>query len=101
VRLEGANEDNVEKLLQSHGEGLTNDELQQLAQQRMQSEFTASDATDKTTARELLTEFLNESTTAIPQITNHFTDNNPDYGQCSKASQRCSSNDILLLRTAS
>jgi hypothetical protein len=37
--LEGVNKDNIEELLQSHGKSLTNDELRELAQQRIQSEL--------------------------------------------------------------
>jgi len=44
AELEDVNEDNVDELLQSHGESLINDKLRELAEQTIQSEFTASDA---------------------------------------------------------
>ena len=53
---EGINESNVEELLQSLRKSLTNDELQELAQQCIQSKFTV---------RELNTELLSNSITAI------------------------------------
>jgi hypothetical protein len=37
----------MKNYLQSHGESLTNDELPELAEQRNQSEFTASDAEEE------------------------------------------------------
>jgi Mg/Co/Ni transporter MgtE len=42
--LEGVNEDDVEELLQSHGESLINDELREISERSIQCEFTASDA---------------------------------------------------------
>lgn len=54
--LEGINKDNVEELLQSLGKSLTNDELQELAEKCIQSKFTV---------RELSTELLSNSITAI------------------------------------
>jgi hypothetical protein len=60
--LGGVNEDSIEDLLQSHGENLTIDELRELAEQRIQSEFTVPDAEEeKTPARELSTELLSIS----------------------------------------
>jgi hypothetical protein len=53
LELEDVNEDNVEKLLQSHSESLTNDKLRELAEQTIQSEFTASDAEEETLVREI------------------------------------------------
>jgi hypothetical protein len=85
--LEGVNEGNVEELLQSHGKSLTHGELQELAEQRMQSEFTASDAEKEMPAREVSTELLSTGTTAITQIMDQFIDNNPDYWKSSKAWQ--------------
>jgi len=54
--LEGINEGNVEELLQSLGKSLTNDELQELAEQFIQSNFTV---------RELSTELLSNSINVI------------------------------------
>jgi hypothetical protein len=73
-------------LLQSHGESLTNDELRELAEQHIQSEFTASNAQEATPVREISTEFLSISITAITQIMDQFTDN-LDYKQSSKVRQ--------------
>jgi len=41
------NKNNFEELLQSHGKGLSNDELPDLAQQHTQSEITSSDIDGK------------------------------------------------------
>jgi hypothetical protein len=45
--LEGVNEDGTEELLQSHGECCTKDELRELAEQCIQSEFTVPDAEEE------------------------------------------------------
>jgi hypothetical protein len=76
--LKGINEDNVEELLQSLGKSLTNDKLQELAEQCIQSKFMA---------RELSTELLSNSITAIMQIMDQFTGNVPDIQWSSKATQ--------------
>jgi len=69
VGLEGVNEESIEELLQSHGESLTNDELWELAEQCIQSEFIVPDAEEeKTPARELSAEFLSNSINVIMQI---------------------------------
>jgi hypothetical protein len=52
-------------LLQSHGEGLSNDELRELAEQRIQSESEAFDAQEGTPVRDLTTEFLSNNITAM------------------------------------
>jgi hypothetical protein len=70
--------------LQSHGESLNNDELRELAEQIIQSEFTASDAEEETLVRELR-DLLSNSTTIITQIRDQFIDNKPDYEQSSRA----------------
>jgi hypothetical protein len=59
--------------------------LPEIAQQHIQSEYTASDAEEETPVRELSTEFLINSITVIVQIADRATDNDPDYKQKSKA----------------
>jgi hypothetical protein len=59
--------------------------LPELAQQHIQSEYTASDAEEETPGREISTEFLINSISMIVQITDQATDNDPDYEQKSKA----------------
>ena len=85
--LEGVNEDSVEELLQSHGERLANDEIRELAEQRIQSTFTASDAEEETPLRKVFffSEFLSSKIVASQQIMDQFIDNDPDYKQTSKA----------------
>jgi len=69
VGLKGVNEDSFEELLQSHVESLTSDELRELAEQHIQSEFTVPDAEEeKTPVRELSTEFLSNSINMVMQI---------------------------------
>jgi hypothetical protein len=68
-------------LLQSHGENLSNDELRDLAEQRIQSESEAFDAEEETSVTDLATEFLSHSITAIMQI----MENVPDQERSSKA----------------
>jgi hypothetical protein len=87
ARLEGVNEDDVQELLQSHGESLTNDKLRGFTEQCIQSELTASDAEEVTPVREIFTEFLSNSITAITQTMDQLTDNGLDYKQSSKARQ--------------
>ena len=53
--------------------------LPELAEQHIQSEYTASDAEEETPMRELSTEFLINSITVIVQIMDQATDNDPDY----------------------
>jgi hypothetical protein len=65
TRLEDVNDDDAEELLQSHGEGLSNDELRELAEQRIQSESEAFNAEEGTPVRDLTTEFLSNSITAM------------------------------------
>jgi hypothetical protein len=72
--------------LQSHGEILTNDKLRELAQQTIQSEFTASDAEEETPVRKLQ-DLLSNGTTIITQIRDQFIDKKPDYEQSSRARQ--------------
>jgi hypothetical protein len=83
VGLEGVNEDSVEdveELLQSHGEILTIVGLSELAEQCIQSEFTGPDAEEeKTPVRELSAEFLSNSVSMIMQIMDHFIDNDAHY----------------------
>jgi len=75
VGLEGVNEDIIVELLQSHGESLTNDELRELAEQCIQSEFTVPDAVEeKTPVRELHMEFHSSSINVIMQIMDQFID---------------------------
>ena len=76
--LEGINEDNDEELLQSLGKSLTNDKVQELAEQWTQSKFTV---------RELSTELLSNSIIAIMQIMDQFIGNIPDIQWSSKATQ--------------
>ena len=78
VGLEDITEDEAEELLQSHGKSLTKEELQELAVQCIQREFTV---------RELSTEFLSNSIITIMQITNQFIGNVPDIQWSSKATQ--------------
>jgi hypothetical protein len=83
--LEGVNENSVEDVLQSHGESLTIDELWELAEQHIQSEFTVPDAEEeKTPAREISVEFLSSSINVIMQIMDLFIDNDAHYvkAQC-------------------
>ena len=77
AELEVVNEGNVEELLQSHGESLTNDKLRELAEQSIQSEFTASYSEEETPVRELW-DMLSNSTTIITQIRDQFIGNKPD-----------------------
>jgi hypothetical protein len=81
--LEGVKEDDVQELLQYHGESLANGELRELAKQRIQSEFTSE--AEETPVRELSTESLSKNITAIAQAMDHFIDNGPDYERNSKA----------------
>ena len=69
----------VEELLQSNGKSLSNEELPELAEQHIQSEFTASDAEEVTPVRELSADFLTNSITMIMQIVDQFTDTDPNY----------------------
>ena len=64
--LEGVNEDDVEELPRSRGESLAGDELRELAERLIRSDFTASDAEEETPVRELATEFL--SNTEVTQF---------------------------------
>jgi hypothetical protein len=85
VGLEGVNENSVEDLLQSHGESLTIDELRELAEQHIQSEFIVPDAEEeKTPARELSVEFLSSNINVIIQIMDPLIDNDALYvkAQC-------------------
>ena len=68
-----------EELLQSHGKSLSNEELPELAEQHIQSEFMASDAEEETPVRELSAEFLTNSITMIMQIMDQATDIDPNY----------------------
>jgi hypothetical protein len=63
--LEGVNEDRVEELLQSCGESLANNEIRELAEQRIQSEFTDSDAEEETQLRTFSAEFPSSSSSSI------------------------------------
>lgn len=86
AELEDVNENNVEELLQSHCESLTNDELRELAEQTIQCEYTASDAEEETPVRELWN-LLSNGTTIIIQIRDQLIDNKPDHEQSSRARQ--------------
>jgi hypothetical protein len=66
--LEGVDEDDVEELPQYHGKILAGDQLRELAERLILSDFTASDAEEETPVRELATEFLSNT-----EIT-HFMD---------------------------
>lgn len=59
--LEDVNEDDVEELPRSHGESIAGDELRELAERRIRSDFTASDAEGVTPVRELATEFISNT----------------------------------------
>jgi hypothetical protein len=83
--LEDVNDDDVDELLQSHGERLSNDELRELAEQRIQSESEAFVAEEEATVRDLTTEFLSNSITSIAQIMDQFIDNDPDWERINKA----------------
>jgi hypothetical protein len=78
VGLDGMNKDDSEELLQSMA-GPTSDKLREIAEQCIQSEFTSSDAEQGTPVRELSTEFLSNSITAITQILDQFIDNGLGY----------------------
>jgi hypothetical protein len=82
--LEDVNDDDVEELLQSHGGRLSNDELRELGEQRVQSESETFDAEEGTPVRDLGTEFLGNSITAITQIMDQFIDNDADWERSSK-----------------
>jgi len=56
-----------------------NDRLTELADQPIQSEFTASVAEQETSVTEISTEFLSTSIIMITQIMDHFTSNDLDY----------------------
>jgi hypothetical protein len=66
--LEGVNDDDVEELPRSRDESLAGDELRELTEQLIRSDFTASDAEEETPVRELATEFL--SNTEVTQFVN-------------------------------
>jgi len=83
--LEDFNDDGVEEWLQSHSEILSNDELRELAQQHIQSESEVSDAEEETPVRDLTTEFLSNTITAITQIMDQFIDNDPDWERSNQA----------------
>jgi hypothetical protein len=84
--LEDVNDDDVEELLQFHGEHLSNDELRELAEQCIQNESEAFDVKEETPVRDLTTEFLSNSITVITQIMDHqLIDNDPDWEQSNKA----------------
>jgi hypothetical protein len=72
-------------LLQSRGEGLINDELRELAEQHIQSESETFEAEEETPVRDLTTEFLSNSITAIKQIMDQLIDNDPDWERSNKA----------------
>ena len=73
-------------MLQSHDESFTNDELTELAEQSIHSEFTASDAEEKTPAREIW-DLLSNDTTIITQIRDQFIDNKPDHEHSSSGAR--------------
>jgi ribosomal protein S13 len=56
-----------------------------LAEQRIQSESEAFNAEERTSVRDLTTEFLSNSITAIMQIMDQFIDNDLDWQRSSKA----------------
>jgi len=58
--------------------------LPELAEQHIQSEYTASDAEEEIPVREISTEFLINSITVILQIMDQATDNDPDCERRSK-----------------
>ena len=62
-----------------------NDQLKELADQPIQSEFTASVAEQETSVTEISTEFLSTSIITITQIMDHFTSNDLDYKWSPKA----------------
>jgi hypothetical protein len=82
--LEGVNEGSVEKLLQSGDERFTNDEIRELAEQRIRSTLD-SHVEQETPMRKFSSEFLSSSIVASTRIMDQFTDNDPDYKQSSKA----------------
>jgi hypothetical protein len=59
--LEGVNEDDVEELPRCRGESFAGDELRELAERLIRSDFTASGAEEETPVRELATEFLSNT----------------------------------------
>jgi len=83
--MESVNEDSDEELLQSHGDRLAKDEIRELAEQRIQNNFTASDAEEETPLRKVFAEFLSNKIVASQQIMDQFIDNDPDHKQTSKA----------------
>jgi hypothetical protein len=87
VELEGINEHEVKEPLQSHSKSLTNNKLRELAEQHIQSEFTASGTEEKTPVREISAEFLSKSTTTIMQTMDWFIDNGPNNDWNCKAKQ--------------
>jgi hypothetical protein len=56
-----------------------NDKLRELADQPIQSEFTACVAEQETSVTEISKQFLSTSIIMITQIIDHFTSNNLDY----------------------
>jgi hypothetical protein len=56
-----------------------------LAEQRIQSESEAFGAEEETPVRDLTTEFLSNSITAITQIMDQSIDNDPDWERSNKA----------------
>jgi hypothetical protein len=69
--LEDVNDDDVDELLQSHGERLSNDELRELADQRIQSEYEVFVAEEEATVRDLTTQ--NSSAIASPRSRKSWT----------------------------
>jgi hypothetical protein len=65
----------------------TCDRLWEIAEQCIQSEFTAFDAEERTPVRELSTEFVNNSITAVTQALDQYIDNYLEYEQICKAEQ--------------
>jgi hypothetical protein len=84
VGLDGVNKDDVEELPRSHGNS-AGDKLGEIAEQCIRGEFTSSDAEEGTPVRELSTEFLSDSITAITQILDQFIDNGLDCERICKA----------------
>ena len=79
-RMHDVNVEDVEELIESHGEDLTIEELQELAEQHPQNEPEDPTAEPAAPEKILTTEFLSNSITKIEEIMDQFTENDPDWG---------------------
>lgn len=82
--LEDIEEHDVEELLQVSGESLTNDDLQELAEQGIEADSENSDS-ESEEPKELATGFLSKSLITINEIVDQIVANDPDFERSTKA----------------